>query len=100
MRSDERDKNNKRNGMMGRAKGAVHLPFAPCMLPFPLPQPLSFIRRSLRRERNTVAVLIETFLTAPTLYLQSYWQNVNLKTHALPPSKKKNAIVPTSIRKL
>ena len=36
MRSDERDKNNKRNGMMGRAKDVVHLPFAPCMLPFPL----------------------------------------------------------------
>ena len=89
MRSDERDKNNKRNGMMGRAKDVVHLPFAPCMLPFPL-SPASQFHKEIpaERERNTLAVLIETFLTAPALYLQSYWQKVNLKTRALPTSKK------------
>ena len=89
MRSDERDKNNKRDGMMGIAKGTVHLPFAPFMLPSPLPSLLvSQGDPCGERERNTLAVLIETFLTAPALYLQSYWQKVNLKPRALPTSKK------------
>ena len=88
MRSDDREKNNKHDGLMGRANARYSSPSPPACSLSPSPQPSSFTRRSLLRERNTVAVLIETFLTAPALYLQSYWQKFNLKTHALPPSKK------------
>ena len=57
MRSDERDKNDKRDGMMGIAKGAVHLPFVPFMLPSLLPSLLvSQVDPYGEREKHTGGV--------------------------------------------